>query len=220
MKEVIGFLKEIRANNNREWLEANKKQFETAKNQMKGFAQELSGLMTAHDNVDPKPKLFRIYRDVRFSKDKTPFKTSMSGSFTRLTPALRGGYYFHVEPGASFLGGGFWQPEKDDLMLIRQQIQQDAEPLREVINSKQFKAYFGELGGEQLKTKPKGFEADDPNIDLLRYKSFIVSKSFTDKEVLAPDFCENVNEGFRNMRPFFNVMSEYLTTNLNGELIV
>ena len=111
MKEVLSFLKEIKENNNRPWLEENKAQFENAKALMKVFSQELSGYMTKHDNVDPKPKLFRIYRDVRFSKDKTPFKSSMSGSFSRLTPALRGGYYFHIEPGNSFLGGGFWQPE-------------------------------------------------------------------------------------------------------------
>ena len=220
MKNVFAFLKKLEKNNNREWLNDNKDSFELAKTEFAKFSNQLAALMTEHDTVDPKPHIFRIYRDVRFSKDKTPFKTHMAGSFKRLTPALRGGYYYHIEPGASFLGGGFLQPNKEDLQLIREQIQQDAAPLREVINSNAFKSYFETLDGDQLKSAPKGFDKEDPNVDLLRHKSFIVSKKFSDEEVLSPDFHEKINEGFKNMRPFFDVMSEYLTTNLNGESIV
>lgn len=220
MKQTLSFLKELKDNNNKPWFTAHKDEFEAAKAEMKELSQALVGMMLKHDNVDPKPKIFRIYRDVRFSKDKTPYKKNMSGSMTRSTAALRGGYYFHVEPGGSFLGGGFWGPNAKDLLHIRQQIEMDADPLREVINSDAFKNYFGSLEGEQLKTAPKGFDKEDPNIDLLRYKSFIVSKKFTDKEVLSKDFAEKLNDGFKNMRPFFDVMTDYLTTNLNGESLI
>jgi uncharacterized protein (TIGR02453 family) len=220
MKNVFDFIKKLEKNNNREWFTENKSDYEKVKKEFKSFSLQLSDLMVKHDNVDPKPHIFRIHRDIRFSKDKTPYKTHMSGSFKRLTPMLRGGYYYHIEPGGSFLGGGFWGPSKEDLQHLRLQIQQDAAPLREVINSKEFTSYFGELKGEKLKTAPKGFDKEDPNIDLLRHKGFIVSKSFTNEEVMASDFHEKLNQGFKNMRPFFDVMSDYLTTNLNGEQIV
>lgn len=220
MKKTLSFLNELKENNNKPWFTAHKEDFEAAKAEMKELAKDLMGMMLTHDNVDTKPKLFRIYRDVRFSKDKTPYKKSMSGSMTRNTAALRGGYYFHVEPGGSFLGGGFWAPSTKDLLHLRQQIQLDPQPLRAVIAAPEFKSYFGEMGGEQLKTSPKGFDKEDPNIDLLRYKAFIVSKKFTDEEVLQKDFAEKLNQGFANMRPFFDVMSEFLTTNLNGESLI
>ncbi|MBI1184015.1 TIGR02453 family protein [bacterium] len=220
MKEVLNFLSALKENNNKEWFAAHKKTYEKAKKQVDAFATELGQLMLKHDNIDPKAKIFRIYRDVRFSTDKTPYKTNFAGSYTRLSPALRGGYYFHISPEESFVGGGFWQPEKDDLQLIREQIQQDAQPLRQAINNSKFQAYFGELGGEQLKTSPKGFDKEDPAIDLLRYKSFVVMHKFEPDEVAAPDFAHAVNEGFMLMRPFFDVMSDYLTTNLNGESLI
>jgi len=220
MKNTLSFLKEIKENNNKPWFTAHKAEFETAKAEMNDLAKELVSKMLLHDNIDPKPKLFRIYRDVRFSKDKTPYKSNMSASMKRNTAALRGGYYFHVEPGGSFLAGGFWQPNPKDLLHIRQQIQQDAEPLREVLQSKDFVDYFGQLEGEQVKTAPKGFDKADPNIDLLRHKGFIVTKYFTDKEVTSKDFADQLNTGFSKMRPMFDVMSEYLTTNLNGELLI
>ncbi|MGB0429910.1 MAG: DUF2461 domain-containing protein [Bacteroidia bacterium] len=220
MKNVFDFLNKLNANNNREWFTQHKTDFDAVKKEFKSFSDNLAELMLKHDNVDPKPHIYRIYRDVRFSKDKTPYKTHLAGSLKRLTPMLRGGYYYHIQPGGSFLGGGFWQPSKDDLQLIRAQIQQDSEPLRQVINSNVFKSYFEKLDGDKLKTAPKGFDKEDPNIDLLRHKSFIVSKTFTDDEVLANDFYEKLNEGFKNMRPFFNVMSDYLTTNLNGESLL
>jgi len=220
MKHTLNFLKELGKNNNKPWFTEHKQDFEKAKGEVGKLSQDLVAHMLKHDNIDPKPKLFRIYRDVRFSKDKTPYKKSLSGSMKRNTPALRGGYYFHIEPGNSFLAGGFWGPEPKDLLHIRQQIQLDAEPLRKVINSKAFKDYFGELEGESLKTAPKGFEKDDPNIDLIRMKGLIVTKYFNDKEVASGNFVEQLNEGFKNMRPFFDVMSEYLTTNLNGESLL
>lgn len=221
-RESITFLKELNQNNNREWFQENKYKYELAHENMIGFASLLLIEMSKHDDIETptgKKSLHRIYRDIRFSKDKTPYKTNLSGSFSRATKLLRGGYYFHIEPGNSFVGGGFWGPSKEDLQLIREHIAQDDEPLRSVINSKAFKGTFKKLEGEQLKTSPKGFESDHPAIDLLRYKSFLIRKDFTDDEVIAGDFYLKVNDTFKAMRPFFDVMSDYLTTNLNGELL-
>ena len=221
-RESIAFLKELAQNNNREWFQENKFKYELAQENMVGFASLLLMDMNKHDDIETptgKKSLHRIYRDIRFSKNKTPYKTNLSGSFSRATALLRGGYYFHIEPGNSFVGGGFWGPSKEDLQLIREHIAQDDQPLRDVINSKKFKTQFKQLEGEKLKTAPKGFDKEHPAIDLLRYKSFLIRKDFTDDEVIAGDFHEKVNESFKAMRSFFDVMSEYLTTNLNGEVL-
>ena len=220
MKNTLNFLKDLKEHNEKTWFTNHKKDFELAKAEISDLGIKLAKEMLQHDNIDPKVKLFRIYRDVRFSKDKTPYKTSLSGSMKRNTPALRGGYYFHIEPGNSFLAGGFWGPEPKDLLHLRQQIQQDAAPLRAVIEGKDFQQYFGELKGERVKSAPKGFAKDDPNIDLIRYKGWIAEHSFTDAEVVRGDFHEVLNDGFKKMRPFFDVMSEYLTTDLNGESLI
>lgn len=221
-RETIDFLKELNHHNNREWFQENKYKYELAHENMVGFASLLLMEMNKHDDIETptgKKSLHRIYRDVRFSKDKTPYKTYFSGSFSRATELLRGGYYFQVEPGNSFAGGGFWGPSKEDLQLIREHIAQDDTPIRTVINSNAFKSTFGKLEGETLKTSPKGFDSAHPAIDLLRYKSFLLRQDFTDQEVVAGDFHLKVNQAFKAMRPFFDVMSEYLTTNLNGELL-
>jgi len=215
-ESVFQFLKALEGNNNREWFAKNKPKYVAANDHFKVLAEEINVGMQKQDNIE-KMKLYRIYRDVRFSKSKEPYKNSFSGGFSRKTKALRGGYYFHLEPGGkSMVGGGFWQPEASDLKRIREEIAADATPLRKIINSSSFKTHFGELGGEQLKTAPKGFPKDHPDIDLLRYKSFIVSKYFTDKEVETPGFSEEVLKYFNATRPFFDYMSEVLTTDVNG----
>ena len=219
----IDFVKKLGKNNNRDWFNKNKALYTAAHEDMISFADALLEEMNKIDQIETasgKKSLMRIYRDVRFSKDKSPYKQHWGGGFRRATAARRGGFYYHIEPGNSFVGGGFWGPNKDDLLLIRQQIELDADPLRKVIKSKAFKDNFGELQGEQLKSAPKGFDKEDPNIDLLRYKQFLLSKSFTDEEVLAKDFHKKVAKSFKAMLPFFDVMSEYLTTDLNGESII
>lgn len=130
---------------------------------------------------------------------------------------LRGGYYVNIEPGRSFVGGGFWEPNKEDLLRIRKEIEIDASELRDIIAEEQFQKYFGELQGEELKTAPKGFDKEHPAIDLLRKKQYLVMRSFTDKEVLAPNFKEEVIKTFLAMRPLFDYMSDVLTTDVNGE---
>lgn len=223
-KETFDFLKAIAKNNDREWFKAHRVEYERAYGNMADFADAIIEELNTHDKIatpSGKKALYRVYRDVRFSKDKTPYTTWISASFMRATALLRGSYYLRVQPnGQSVLGGGFWGPNKEDLQHIRAQISADAEPLRKVLRSKAFKNTFGELQGESLKTYPRGFDPEDPEIDLLRMKGFIVSKSYTDKEVLSPGFAKEIAQGFKAMRPFLDVMSMYLTTDLNGELLL
>jgi len=217
---VFTFLKKLEKNNQRDWFAENKKEYVAAHENFKAFATTLNEAMQKQDHIE-NMKLFRIYRDVRFSKNKAPYKTSFSGGFSRATKALRGGYYFHLEPGGrSMVGGGFWQPESDDLKRIRQEIAYDAEPLRKIINSASFKKHFGKLEGAQVKTAPKGYSKDHPDIDLLRYKSFIVSHYFTDEEVTTPGFDKEILKYFKATRPFFDYMSEVLTTDANGVSLI
>ena len=215
-KTVFTFLKKLEKNNNRDWFAEHKSDYVKAHEHFKAFAEKLNAGMQKQDHIE-KMKLFRIYRDVRFSKNKAPYKNSFSGGFSRATKALRGGYYFHLQPGGnSMVGGGFWQPEASDLQRIREEIASDPAPFRKILSSASFKKHFGQLDGEQLKTAPKGYPKDHPDIDLLRYKSFIVSKYFTDEEVTSPGFADEILKYFKATRPFFDYMSEVLTTDING----
>lgn len=218
----LDFLKRLKKNNNRDWFAKNKETFTGVKNNMEAFADGLLTGLKAHDLIETpsgKKSLYRIYRDVRFSADKTPYHTYLSGSFSRATQQRRGGYYFHIEPGNNYVGGGFWGPSPQDLRRIRDEIAFDATPLRKIIKSRSFLSSFGQLQGEQLKTSPQGFESDHEAIDLLRYKQFLLIRKFTDKEVLEASFLRQVSQTFKNMRSFFDYMSEVLTTDINGEAI-
>lgn len=216
---LIQFLKELSANNNREWFDQHKPTYQTLYAEFKIFHQEVGELMKEHDQIE-KGRVYRIYRDVRFSKDKTPYKNNLAFNLKRATHYLRGGYYFQLEPGASFLAGGFFGPNAQDLLHIRRQISQFPEPLEEIVNSSDFKDYFGSLKGERLKTSPKGFESDDPAIEFLRQKQFYVEHHFSDEEVLSENFAADLVVGFLKLRPFFDYMSEILTTDLNGESLL
>lgn len=166
-------------------------------------------------------KAYRIYRDVRFSKDKSPYKLYRSCSYKRATEALRGGYHVEVSPGASFMAIGFWMPSKEDLLRIRKEFEVDASDIREILNDATVQRLFGGFhNGEALKTAPKGFDKTHPNIDLIRKKDFLFMRKFTDQEVLADNFYEEVMIGFKAARPFLDYMSSVLTTNLNGESLI
>ncbi|RED92830.1 DUF2461 domain-containing protein [Marinoscillum furvescens] len=216
MQEVIDFLNALAANNNRDWFDTQKQRFAEVKDVFAAQHADIKALLAQHDEIE-KDKVYRIYRDVRFSKDKTPYKRHLAGSFRRAGHYRRGGYYYQVQPGGSYIAGGFFGPNAQDLLHIRKQIQQEPEELRSIVSAPDFQQLFGGLQGEQLKTAPKGFEVSDPAIDLLRYKQFIVRRPLTDGEVLSETFPQIVDETFKGMRPFFDYMSEILTTDLNGE---
>jgi len=220
---VFSFLVELKENNNREWFQLNREKYLEQYHLATLFADELLVKMKQVDNIETasgKKSLFRINKDVRFSKDKSPYKTHIGGAFSRATKELRGGYYFHIEPGNCFLGGGFWGPSPEDLKHIRMQIASDPEPLQEILSSKEFISTFGKLEGEQLKTAPKGFDKEHPAIQLINYKQFLLVKRFTDKQAQSPKYLETAFSTFQAMRPFFDYMSEILTTDLNGEALI
>jgi len=218
-KSTLTFLKQLEKNNNRNWFKDHKTDFETTKVDFETFFKAIQAELTKHDEIES-TKIYRIYRDVRFSKDKTPYKTSLSGHFTRATKWKRGGYYFQLQPGnKSYVGGGFWMPNKEDIFWIRKEIEANDKPFRKVFNSAGFKNTFGTIDGEKLKTAPKGFDKEHPAIDLLRHKSFVCSHQILDKELMDLKAAKQVSNVFKKMRPFFNLFSEVLTTNLNGEQI-
>ncbi|WP_456867281.1 DUF2461 domain-containing protein [Galbibacter sp. BG1] len=214
-KSTYNFLNELKKNNNREWFNEHKKEFKAEEKKVKGFYQELMIKMRMHDEIDDL-KMFRIYRDVRFSANKQPYKEHLSGSFSRVKPRLRGGYYLHIEPGNTFLACGFWAPEKEDLQRIRKEFELDNQEIREILNEDSFKKQFGSIEGEELKTAPRGFDKEHPAIDLIRKKQYIVIKKFTDNDALDVNFIDKIDEAFKTVRPFFDYMSDVLTTDLNG----
>jgi len=219
-KEVFSFLIELEQNNDRDWFNDHKKEFKTIESGIKKVYKQLFEMLNQHDEVDSM-KLFRIYRDVRFSKDKSPYKTHFGGSFHRKKPELRGGYYLHIQPNdQSFIATGFWEPSKDDLFRIRKEFELDDQEMRKILSSKKFKDVWGNFVGEELKTAPKGFDKEHPAIDLIRKKQYIFTKKYSDKQVTSDDFIEDVNASFKAVRPFFDYMSEVLTTNLNGESLI
>lgn len=218
-KTAFDFLLELEKNNNKEWFEKNKPTFKSHETGVKAFFEAVKDRLNHHDEIE-KMKMFRIYRDVRFSKDKTPYKTHFAGSFSRLGTHLRGGYYLHLKPEGSFLATGFWAPNKEDLFRIRKELEMDASEFRNVINQKTLKDIWGGLKGDTVKTAPKGFEKEHADIDLIKHKQFIFVRNFSDSEVLSGSFLEEVEKSYRAIRPFFDLMSDILTTNLNGESIL
>ncbi|MCL9770220.1 DUF2461 domain-containing protein [Flavobacterium sp. HXWNR69] len=215
-KSAIEFLNKLKENNNREWFAEHKKEFDLEQKSMKTFFNSVGEQLGKVDSIE-RIQIFRIYRDVRFSKDKSPYKNHFSVGFTRTKPLFRGGYYLHIEPGGSFVGGGFWEPNAADLHRIRKEFEMDDEEVRAIIAEDNFQKYFGELKGEELKTAPKGFDKTHPAIDLIRKKQYLLTRNFSDEEVLAPDFQKEVIATFQSMRPFFDYISDVLSTDLNGE---
>lgn len=216
---LLDFLKSLKENNNKPWFDERKDHFKTLDSALKYQVELITQLLNQHDTIK-KAKVFRIYRDVRFSKDKTPFKTQRSVNWMRSGEQRRGSYYMRIAPGESLIGVGFFKPEKDDLFRIRKELELDAQELRDIIEEPMFSKTWGTFQGETLKTAPRDFDKDHPDIDLIRYKSFYFMKSFTDEEVLSPDFKSQINEYFKLTRPYLDYMTDVLTTDLNGESII
>lgn len=219
-KSAFTFLKKLKKNNHRDWMQEHKKEYQANEKELKAFYQEVEDELNKTDQIE-KLKVFRINRDIRFSKDKTPYNIHRSISLSRAGAHRRGGYYLRLEPGGSMMAGGFFGPEPADLLRIRQEFSQDGDSIRKILDQRDFKAAFGGFNDHYaVKTAPKGFSKDDPNIDLIRLKSFFVNHEFTDAEVLAPDFKDKLIEHFLLLRPFFDYMSEVLTTDLNGVSLI
>lgn len=219
-KSTLKFLKDLAKNNDRTWFKSNKSAYDEALANMKGLMTSVEDELNKIDVIE-KQKVFRIYRDVRFSKDKSPYKDHFGGSFTRATAARRGGYFLGIQPGGkSMIAGGFWNPESKDLKRVREEIALDASELRSIIDDDAFKKLFVRLEGQSLKNIPRGFDKESPAGDLLRMKQYLCYRPVSDKEIIQPDFIQKVVETYAGMLPFFNFMSSVLTTNLNGESLI
>lgn len=214
---LFSLLSELKENNNREWFAENKSSFQEEDKALRLFFNEITKGLNAFDKIE-KTKIFRIYRDVRFSKNKLPYKTNRSVNWIRAGAQRRGSYYLQLEPGNSFVGCGFFKPEASDLLRIRKEFEMDDSEIRNILKEPKLKKAFGGFDtSAQVKTAPKGFDKSHKAIDLIKNKNYFVAKKFTDKEVLAPDFNQTILTHFQIVQPFFNYMSEVLTTNLNGE---
>ena len=216
---IFQFFKKLEQNNNREWFEEHKPEFKALETTVKQFGEALKDQLNQHDSID-RFKLFRVYRDVRFSKDKTPYKTHFGLTWHRTKPEYRGGYYLHLKPNDIFLACGFWDPNPADLKRIRQEIDMDADEYRDIINEPNFKRIWGDLQGDAVKTAPKGYAKDHPNIDLLRHKQHIFMVRYTEEDVAAADFLDRLDTALQAVRPFVDYMSAVLTTNANGESLL
>jgi len=206
-KSTVDFLKELASNNNRDWFQANKKAFDTAQDNMTAFAGFLIGEIGMLDrevaDLDPKSCVFRIYRDVRFSKDKSPYKTNL-GAY--ISPggrkSMQPGYYFHLEPGRSFVAGGKHIPDGPELLKIRNAIAKDTADFLKIVEKKSFLEAFGRMSGDALKSAPKGFDADHKAIEYLKLKEFMAWTEFkNEKLLLSPDFPKNLIKMMKEMYP-------------------
>ena len=218
LSSSVSFFKKLKKNNNREWFAENKPKFKELEIEIKAFGEELKDRLNEFDNVD-RFKLFRIYRDIRFSKDKTPFKTHFGLYWNRLKPRLRGGYYLHISPNNNFLACGFWDPNPKDLYRIRKEFLHDANEFRKILKSKEIYSIWGNLEGTELKTAPRNFDKNHPDIDLIRKKQFVFKINYSDKEVLEKRFIDKIELSLKAIRPFLNYMTDVLTTDENGESI-
>ena len=210
----LKFLSTLKKNNNRDWFQANKKEYDAAKKDFIDYVQKLiAGISTFDKKVsglEAKNCVFRINRDVRFSHDKSPYKTNMGANISpggKKSPAA--GYYFHVEPGGSFIAGGMFQPEPDKLKAVREDIIYDPDDFKKIIGSKEFKKHYSKLWDEgKLKTAPKGFDKEHPDIDLVKYKSYIAVKNLSDKEVLDKNLVKNALEAFKALKPMNDFLNK------------
>lgn len=219
-KSAFDFLLNLKENNNRDWMQEHKKEYMANEKALKSFYAELEKKLNLTDKI-AKTKIFRINRDIRFRKDKTPYNSHRSVSFSRAGATRRGGYYLRLESGNSYMAGGFFNPESEDLLRIRKELEMDSSEIREILAKKDFKEAFGGFNqGKAVKTAPRGFNKEDENIDLIRLKAFTVKHDFTDEEVFASDFKDKLIHHFILLRPFFNYMSDVLTTDLNGVSII
>jgi uncharacterized protein (TIGR02453 family) len=217
--KVSSFLEELRENNNRDWFQENKELYLEAKDYADKYFAQWHGRMQEFDEVDAL-KVFRIYRDVRFSKNKTPYKNHFSSSISRSQPYNRGGYYLEIGAKKSFIACGFWGPNKEDLFRIRKEIEIDSEEWNEIMDNELITKTWGSLQGSGVKVAPKGFDKTHPDIVWIRKSQFVYHLEFDTENFQKENFLEEIVSAFRVTAPFFKYMSSVLTTNLNGESLL
>lgn len=218
---TLRFLTDLVQNNNREWFLENRKRYDDSKGDLEKLVGTLItevGKFQDLGNLQVKDCIFRINRDIRFSKNKAPYKSNLSAG---IGPGGRSSgridYYLHIQPdGNSFLGGGMWDPTAEQLGRYRQEIDYNADELKQIIYNEEFRAFFPEISGESLKTTPKGFPKDHPEIDLLRRKQLFFMHRFTDKEVTSKNFADQIVKGIFLLKPYADYMN-YILYDANPE---
>jgi uncharacterized protein (TIGR02453 family) len=207
-QESLDFLKALAANNNREWFSANRERYDIAKDNVVDFTGQLLAKLQKIDpaideTLDPKKRVMRIYRDIRFSKNKTPYKNNFGVSIPSM--GSKPGtieFYLQIQPGNSFIGGGYWMPEAPNLKTIRQEIDYNAGELRQIIDDKEFVKLFGDFKKqEQLKSVPREYDADNENIDLLKLKSFVGWRKISDEEITGSNAVQLVADACSKIYP-------------------
>ena len=210
---TLQFLKALEKNNNRDWFLANKNKYDLAKTNYLNFVEEvLNGILKFDSSLaelNPKQCVFRINRDVRFSKNKEPYKTNFGASFSKGAKKIdTAGYYFHLEPGACFIGGGLWMPQAPDLQKLRQEIDYCYKEFNGILQHKEFKKTFQGLSTDaKLARPPKGYDIDNPAIELLKLKSFTAITSLSDKEVLDPAIVKKTLSIFKTIAPLVHFLN-------------
>ena len=217
METILSFLRELSENNNREWFEENKKRYLQSLEIFRSFvARVIAGIAVfdpAMKWVEPKDSIFRIYKDVRFSRDKTPYKTNFGSWMARGgRKSNDAGYYFHLQPGASFMAAGVYMPPKEQLHLIRQEIVFHPEAFREVFHDPWINKHYQRSGDQdKLKKGPADFPGDTEMIEEIKYKHYIFSKSYSDSEILSKDFPQRLVEDYRGLFPVVNYLNNALS---------
>ncbi len=214
MKNILLFLKNLEEHNTKEWFEANKPTYLQNKSRFDDVINSLIKEIRKFDKtiepeLEAKHCVFRIYKDVRFSKDKSPYKTNMGASINaggKKSPTA--GYYLHIQNNRSFLAGGIYMPMPDVLAKIRQEIDYNAKAFNKILDSKNFKQFFNGIDEmDKLKNPPKGYDSNHPLIEVLKNKHFTVSYPLSNKEVTSPNFEKTVIEGFKAMKPFLDFLN-------------
>ncbi|WP_343707518.1 DUF2461 domain-containing protein [Flavobacterium sp.] len=219
-KESLQFLDDLKKNNNREWFQENKKRYEVFK---KDYHLLVSNFLDVMKPLDPSLELleikdctFRINRDIRFSKDKSPYKSHLGVWMSAgAKGANRSGYYVHIEKGGSFIAGGFYSPDAEELKKVRKEIAFFYDDLQEILNDKNFKKEFGSLEvneNNSLKSMPRGYEKDHPAIEFLKLKSFTASQTYDISEVTKRDFVKKMSEKLITLKPLNDFINRALDT--------
>jgi len=214
--KTISFIGKLSKNNNKPWFDKHRDEYEAAKEDFELLVTEILGGLSVTEPMFKEQKakdcIFRIFRDVRFSKDKTPYKAHFGAFFSRGGRKFPGaGYYLHIEPGGkSFAGGGLWVPEAPLLKAVRQEIDYNFAEFKKIIEDKKFKKFFAKIDGEQLKTLPAGYKEDNPAIEYLKMKSFTVGHNLPDTDLTGKGLVKKVMDVFTTMRPFADFLNRSL----------
>jgi uncharacterized protein (TIGR02453 family) len=213
--DTFSYLKDLKKNNNKEWFEKNRKRYDVVRNNFFEVAQKIiDGTLKFDASIgdqSAKNCVYRINRDVRFSKDKSPYKSNFAAVFSRGGRKSHfAGYYFHLEPGDIFVGGGVWMPEAANLQKVRQEIDYNLKEFIKITTKKSFQKTFGNMSGERLSRPPKGYEADNPAIEYLKHKSFLFGARLKDSDLKKKDADKSVVSIFRELSPFIYFLNRAL----------